>query len=304
MNFNAINESRSKRMESPRENRSRLDKILEKSEQAAEETLPLGSIEEYKDADGNTQPYDIDEAKVSALAASIAESGQLEALIVRKTEDEEYQLLAGHHRLAALKLNKAENAKVKIVDCSDWEAYRIVVESNIRHGLPKPSEIAKILIKYKENSAHEKVTNKMLAEMFDISERQTYRFLKLAKLSPELIEAIDMGLISTNSIDELTDLQSKQQRILARYVSVNEKPMNVSLCKKAITFLKSDLAADVESLAKFLEKKPPKKRYKNEVFNSFLSEKKDLAEKMNEHSEEELSELVIMLLEEYFNDEI
>lgn len=233
MNFNAINESRSKRMETPRENRSRLDKILEKSEQAAEETLPLGSIEEYKDADGNTQPYDIDEAKVSALAASIAESGQLEALIVRKTEDEEYQLLAGHHRLAALKLNNAENAKVKIVDCSDWEAYRIVVESNIRHGSPKPSEIAKILIKYKENSAHEKVTNKMLAEMFDISERQTYRFLKLAKLSPELIEAIDMGLISTNSIDELTDLQSKQQRILARYVSINEKPMNVSLCKKA-----------------------------------------------------------------------
>lgn len=304
MNFNAINESRSKRMETPRENRSRLDKILEKSEQAAEETLPLGSIEEYKDTDGNTQPYDIDEAKVNALAASIAESGQLEPLIVRKIDDEKYQLLAGHHRLAALKLNNAENAKVKIVDCSDWEAYRIVVESNIRHGSPKPSEIAKILIKYKENSAHEKVTNKMLAEMFDISERQTYRFLKLAKLSPELIEAIDMGLISTNSIDELTDLQSKRQRILARYVSINEKPMNVSLCKKAITFLKSDLAADVESLAKFLEKKPPKKRYKNEVFNSFLSEKKDMAEKMNEHSEEELSELVIMLLEEYFNDEI
>lgn len=298
MKFDKINESSTKRRESARE--SRIDRLIESADNVSEKTLPIDRVFEYTDENGNGQPYDIDERKVDALAVSIAESGQLEPVIVREYNGI-YQLLAGHHRLAALRKNNAEEIAVKIVECSEWEAYRIVVESNIKHGSPKPSEISNILVKYKSHSSDEKVTNKMLAETFDMSERQIYRCLKMQQLTAEINNRIDEEFISTNSVDDLVTLTAEKQQILAEYFDFYEKALNVAACKKAVSFLSENSNADLDDLCEFMTSKKKKKKYKNEIFNKMM-EDSELAQELGRHTEEELSELVEKLLSEHFKN--
>jgi ParB family chromosome partitioning protein len=298
MKFDAINANTARR----KEYKDTADIIISQSAVLEERmSVSIDSLLDYTDEYGDTQPYDIDEEKVEALAASMKENGQLEPIVVRELKDGKYQILAGHHRIRACRKCGFKTADIKIIECSDWQAYRIVVESNTHHGNPKPSQIAKILISYKthSNESGEKVTNEMLARIFDISESEFYRYIKLATLTDELIEDVDNGLLSTNSVKEVAKLSKTQQRTLSEYIEQSEKALNVAGCKKAISFLSENPNADVNELYSFMSAKKSKKKYKNEIFNT-LTENESMAAKLSEHSEDELTKLVTKLLIEHF----
>jgi ParB family chromosome partitioning protein len=298
MKFDAVNKTAEKR----KEYKSAAEYIIESADVVEEKkTLPTGILLDYVDENGDTQPYDIDMEKVEALAASMAESGQLEPIVVREWKDGKYQILAGHHRIRACRKCGFKTADVKIIECTDWEAYRIVVESNTHHGNPKPSQIAKVLISYKTHikESGEKVTNEMLARIFDISESEFYRYIKLAMLTDELVDDVDCGLLSTNSIKEVATLNSDSQAVLAEYIANLGKALNVAGCKKAVSFLSENTQATADELFDFMSAKPQKKKYKNELFNA-LTEDTEIAEKLNGRTEDELTELVTKLLKEHF----
>lgn len=302
MRFDKINESYSKRKENPRE--SRAERIIAESNVIDERlTVPIGSVVDYTDEYGAEQPFDIDETKVNALAASMAENGQLEPLIVRGWKEGKYQILAGHHRIRACRKNKFNTVDIKVIECDDWKAFRIVVETNIRHGGPKPSEMSRIIVRYKQNAKEEKLTNKMLADIFDISDRQFYRYINMDKLIPELLKDIDDMMLSTNSVEELIKLSYDQQTVLAEYVDFCKKPLNVAACKKAVSFLLENKNAGFEQLNDFMSKKKVKKKFRNEIFNT-LSLDNEISESISKYSENQLETLTTNLLKKYFNSVI
>ncbi|MCR5143164.1 MAG: ParB/RepB/Spo0J family partition protein, partial [Ruminococcus sp.] len=278
-------------------NAKTIDVIINENAVSDSEELPINKVDVFVDTDGNTQPYEIDENKVEALRISIEEQGQIEPIIVREVKNGRYQVLAGHHRLAACKAAEKSTILARVVECDDWRAYQIVVESNIKHGNPKPSEIAKILINYKQNAKEngEKLTNKMLAPMFDISLRRVQQLFKLTKLVNDVVELIDDGYISVNSVDEIANLKAKQQRVLGEYVYQLDKALNEGGVKKAVAFLTAEPQLTVEELDERMTAKTASKKYKNAVFNT-ACDNLILAAKMKEQTEEQLSELVIHLL--------
>ena len=65
--------------------------------------LDINSIKPYRTPEGKEQPYKIRQSKVERLAISIRDLGVLQPVIVRRKENE-YEILAGHHRYYAARL--------------------------------------------------------------------------------------------------------------------------------------------------------------------------------------------------------
>jgi hypothetical protein len=118
-------------------------------------------------------------------------------------------------------------------------------------------------------------------------------------LTDELVDDVDCGLLSTNSIKEVATLNSDSQAVLAEYIANLGKALNVAGCKKAVSFLSENTQATADELFDFMSAKPQKKKYKNELFNA-LTEDTEIAEKLNGRTEDELTELVTKLLKEHF----
>ena len=80
-------------------------------------------------ADIGFRPYP--QAKLEAFAIQLQQEGQLEPIIVRPTEDDHYEILAGHNRVAAAKLSGWENVMAQIVDADDARAIEIATSTNL-----------------------------------------------------------------------------------------------------------------------------------------------------------------------------
>lgn len=76
------------------------------------------------------------------LADSIKENGLLCPLIVRKKNDERYEMISGHRRKAALELLGIEEVEVYVKELNDEEATIQMVDSNMYREKTLPSEKA------------------------------------------------------------------------------------------------------------------------------------------------------------------
>jgi ParB family chromosome partitioning protein len=102
----------------------------------------------------------ISEESLQELTQSIKENGLIEPLVVRKME-EEYELIAGHRRLLALKKLALPMAPVFIITATDKQAAEFSIIENIQRKDLNPIEIAEsmanIIQKFQlthENIAH------------------------------------------------------------------------------------------------------------------------------------------------------
>lgn len=253
MNFNKVKEKYSER----KENKNSIAEQIIESAPIIENsvTVSIDTVDDYRDSYGE-QPFNIDEEKIAALSKSIAELGQLEAMIVRESKDMigHYQLLAGHHRKRALIANDFTECTVKIIDVTDWEAYCIVCETNIHHNGPLPSQLCRIFKRYRQHSTEteESLTASQLAQMYGISREQMYRYIALDNLIPEIQNLVDNELISSNSIKDLRVLEDEQQSVLAEYVEFVGKKVNKSKCSKIIEFLLANYKATRDDVYCFM----------------------------------------------------
>ena len=96
--------------------------------------LPLGDLESAP-----FQHRTEDAASLQELAASLAQDGQLEAVIARPIKDAgglKYEIVAGHRRVAALRLNGATAVRAQLLDLDDEQAFRAGLIDNMkRHDL-------------------------------------------------------------------------------------------------------------------------------------------------------------------------
>ena len=102
------------------------------------EKISLDLIDDF-----NNHPFKVvEDESLKELADSINENGLLEPLVVRRKENERYEMLSGHRRKKALELIGTTEAICNIKDLSDEEATILMVDSNIYREKIFPSEKA------------------------------------------------------------------------------------------------------------------------------------------------------------------
>ncbi|MEA5567456.1 ParB/RepB/Spo0J family partition protein [Anabaena sp. UHCC 0399] len=105
-----------------------------------------------------------DPIKLKSLADSIKEVGLLEPIVVRKIEEDKYELVAGERRLKACEIVKLEEIPVVIIECDEKKARKLrLVENLQREDLNAYEETIGIL--------------ELLAEELDIDQETVVKLL-------------------------------------------------------------------------------------------------------------------------------
>ena len=180
------------------------------------------------------QPYTIDRPTpdLVRLMDSIEHIGIAEPLIVRPRESGGYEIISGHRRDYCAKAVGLDTRPVIVRNYSDEEADILVVDYNINREDLLPSEKAKAyklkLDAMKRQGQRTDLTSgqlgqklkghssiDLLADQVDESRKQVQRYVRLNKLIPPLLDAVDAGTLKfVPAADFLSHLSEKEQTYL------------------------------------------------------------------------------------------
>lgn len=164
-----------------------------------------------------------DEAKLAELAASIAASGVVQPVVVRKQGNGQYTLVAGERRwLASIKAGKATIPAV-VREVSDTQAMEMTIVENLQRADLNPMEQARAF----QRLSHEfKMTQEHMAVRTGKDRASVGNFLRLLKLPQAVQEKVETGELSFGHARALLALESPEaiaaaaQRVIALHLSV------------------------------------------------------------------------------------
>ena len=193
-----------------------------------ETTDGLKEIDIAKLNDFSNHPFKVsDDEKMEELTESIRERGVLLPILVRKTNDEEYEIISGHRRTHAARLAGLGSVPVIIRELSDDDATIVMVDSNIQREEILPSERA-FAFQMKLEAIHHKgikgaESREVVGETNGLSGRQVSRYIKLTQLLPELLEMVDEKKIAIKLAVEIAELSEKEQQEILDYYNLGYK---------------------------------------------------------------------------------
>lgn len=178
------------------------DRDEEKKEKV--ELINLSLIDDFPE-----HPFKVQENEdLSKLKESIKENGVLEPIIVRKKENDRYEIIAGHRRKFASELLGKDFIPCIVRDMSKEEAIVYMVDSNLHRTNILPSEKAKAY-KMKMEAlknisggplGHNTRTRDIIGEENSESGRQVQRYLRLNELIPELLVMVDNSVLNEKPV--------------------------------------------------------------------------------------------------------
>lgn len=183
-------------------------------------------IELEKLIPSKNQPFrDYSKNEMDELKKSIMRVGLQYPIIVRKIDNERYEILSGHNRVQAYKELGYKTIPSKVVNVDDDTAQMILIDTNIvqRESLSvmerarayKIKDEIKRRKKYNVDQVSENLTEEEKEELDKIEARQTfYRYLSLNNLIPEYQEQCENGMLSVTSGEHISKLNEKQQKQL------------------------------------------------------------------------------------------
>ena len=180
----------------------------------------------------------IDNEEMDNLAESIKAQGILSPLIVRPMEGrpDEYEVISGHRRLYAAKKAGLCEVPALIYPLDRNAAAIAVVDSNLHREKLLPSEKAfAYRLKMEAMKAQGRRTDLTLSQVATKSDTaaeigktqnesrdQVFRYIRLTRLIPELLQKVDEGSIALSPAVELSYLSEEQQKILLDAMSLND----------------------------------------------------------------------------------
>lgn len=157
---------------------------------------------------------------------SIAQVGVLSPAVVRPNPDGGYEVISGHRRLKACELAGLETMPVVVKNLTDDEAVIFMVDSNLQRENILPSEKAKAYkmkmealkhqgkrgdLTFRQNVGKSWTVEKLSQDSGEHT-RQIERYIRLAKLKPEILEKVDSKEISFTPAVELASLSQEEQQ--------------------------------------------------------------------------------------------
>jgi ParB/RepB/Spo0J family partition protein len=165
-------------------------------------------VNQLDDNPENDIIYERDEEADSFLKEDIQKNGVLNPIIIIKSDAHagRYTIVSGHRRTrVARELGITEIEAREIIAITDQEkAYAkiMLITANSTQRDRKPSEKAKEVLYLKEVTKDAKIENvaRWIAKATKMSERNVYRYEKLANQPQELQEAVDKGEMSVKQV--------------------------------------------------------------------------------------------------------
>ena len=182
-------------------------------------TVPLSQLHTFKD-----HPFRVaDDEKMQETVESIKQYGVLMPGIVRPYPAGGYEVIAGHRRWRACELAGLSEMPVIIREMDDDTATVIMVDTNIQREDILPSEKAYAYkMKYealKHQGSKGKKTAVLVGETAGDSGRTVQRYIRLAELVKELLDAVDNGKIPMMAGEKLSYLTKEAQDWVAGAVA-------------------------------------------------------------------------------------
>ena len=184
----------------------------------------------------------LDDEAMTRTVESIAQYGVLAPLIARPRPDGDgYEIISGHRRQYAAKLDGLETLPVIVRQMSDDAAVILMVDSNLQREHILPSERAfayKMKLEaLKNQGARSDLTSTQVAQKLSVekvgddagvSKDTIRRFIRLTNLVPELLDMVDEKKISFNPAVELSYLDESQQRAFLEAMDGTQNAPSVS----------------------------------------------------------------------------
>ena len=206
----------------------------EKKEKVEEINIAL--IDNFKN-----HPFKVEENdELKALEESIKVSGVLSPVIVRKKDDNRYEMLSGHRRKLASELLGLNTIPCIVRNLSDDEATIFMVDSNLQREKLLPSEKAFAYKMKLEAMSHQGKRNDLtcaqvghksrdaIADENGESREQVRRFIRLTFLIPELLQMVDNNefdikpKMAMSPAVEISYLKENEQLWLLDVIEKNE----------------------------------------------------------------------------------
>lgn len=192
-----------------------LDKEAENGENKIN-TLKISLVDPKTD-----QPRkNFDKEALEELAASIADNGVLQPILVREYGNGRYQIIAGERRFRASKIAGLSEIPAIVLDKDDRKAAEIALIENIQREDLNPVEEA---MAFKAFSEEYGLTQEELSMKFGKSRSAVANAMRLLALPEEVLTLVASGELSAGHARTLLGLKSKENMLpLAEKVIVSD----------------------------------------------------------------------------------
>jgi ParB family transcriptional regulator, chromosome partitioning protein len=166
-----------------------------------------------------------DDEEIRALAASITEVGILQPIVVRRSGDDGYELVAGERRLRAAKVAGLATVPVVLRDTDDADLLREALIENIHRQDLGPIELAEAFRQLLEDLG---LKQEELADRVGVSRSHIANTIRLLQLPLESQQLLTDGKIQAGharallSLGEADAVNTLALRVAAQDLSVRE----------------------------------------------------------------------------------
>jgi ParB family chromosome partitioning protein len=198
------------------------------------------------------QPFKMySESRKNSMIESIKINGIIEPIVVRKTDNGNYQILSGHNRrLCGREAGLKEFKCIVKENMTDDEASLYMVDSNLMVRDVMPTERGKALSIRKECLKNEKIASKVENEILQdnvdkldtiqqkmmeenkMSNGNIQRYIRLNYLIPQLGEMVDDKKINLKTGESLSFLSKKEQRDIVNIIEKENVKVSEAMAKK------------------------------------------------------------------------
>ncbi|MBS3965032.1 MAG: ParB/RepB/Spo0J family partition protein [Methylomonas sp.] len=182
---------------------------------------------------GKYQPRkDIDPEKLKELADSIAVQGIIQPIVVRKIDDERYEIIAGERRWRAAQLAELADVPVLVMDIDDRSVMAVALIENIQredlNALEEAEALHRLLDEFE-------LTHQQIAESVGKSRTTVTNLLRLLDLASDVKNMLSRGQLEMGHARALLGLDE------ARQIDIAHKAIKQNLSVRAVEKLVRDL---------------------------------------------------------------
>ena len=227
--------------------------------------LPLTELHPFQN-----HPFQVrDDDEMDKMVDSVKAYGVMTPAIVRPRQDGGYEIVAGHRRCHASQRAGVETMPCIVRDMDDDTAIILMVDSNCQREHILPSEKAKAyemkLAAIKRQGQRRDLTSGQVVQKLSVQEvadgsgegyKTVQRFIRLNKLTPELMKMVDDGKLKTTPAVELSYLTPEEQEDFLSYMESEGCTPSLSQAQKLKEASKESVLTP-EKIQHIMAAKPP-----------------------------------------------
>ena len=223
-------------------------------------------------------PFQVrDDDSMRETVESIKTYGVLQPVIVRPSDDGNYEILSGHRRKRACELAGRKTIPAIVRELDDDAAIIFMVDSNLQRENILPSERAAAYkmklealkrqgirndltctqVEYKLDYGKKSVEK--VAEEAGESRAQIQRYVRLTELQPELQHMVDEKKMAFTPAVEISYLKPDEQRMLIDTISSEQATPSLSQAQRLKKLSQSGELTDDSMLSIMSEQKKPER---------------------------------------------